>query len=75
MTVQNIPADGFYATTGAPLFRFSVYTVESTGSISIMSNAQNGNTAVPSSNGTDVGNEVPVGDPRLGKGCRRRVRL
>ena len=61
VTVQNIPADGFYATTGAPLSRFSVYTVESTGSISIMSNAQNGNTAVPSSNGTDVGTKFLLG--------------
>ncbi len=60
-TTQTIPAGGFYATTRAPLDPFTVYSVESSGRISIMSNAQNGNTSVPSGNGTDVGTVFLLG--------------
>ena len=58
---RAISGDGFYATTGAPLARRVAYQVESTGNIAIMSNSRNAHTAVPSSNGSDVGSEFLFG--------------
>jgi len=46
---------GFYSTTGSPLAAGTVYEVESTGDIAIMSNSRNAVAVVPAQDGNDVG--------------------
>ena len=54
---QTLAKDGFWSTTGGPLAAGSVYQVESTGDIALMSNSNNAHTPAPSREGTDVGTE------------------
>ena len=58
VTTLNLPADGYYAVSDvppSPLSPGTVYRIESTGNVAIQSNAIDAHTAVPSSDGGDVG--------------------
>ena len=61
VTTQTLPADGYYAVSGAPLSPGTVYRIESTGNVAIQSNAFEAHTAVPSGDGGDVGTAFMFG--------------
>ena len=61
VTTQTLPADGYYAVSGAPLSPGTVYRIESTGNVAIQSNAFDAHTVVPSGGGGDVGTAFMFG--------------